>query len=125
MPRATPILAVAMLTACGGAAVDATRPTPPPMVAATESTRDDAPPTRDDGRLPPGVRPVRYALDLTVDPSKPTFTGKTRITVAIERPTRTIVLHGRGLTIRTATLTTSRGKLAGSARLRLAFESKE
>jgi alanyl aminopeptidase len=129
MPRSTPVWFFAMLTACGGATVDAPRsvsPSPAPSAALPAApAKDDAPPTRDDGRLPPGVRPVRYALDLAIDPSKPTFTGHTRITIAIDKPTRAIVLHGRGLTIRTATLTTSRGKLAGTARLRLAFESKE
>src|SRR5262245_13116524 len=114
--RSTSVWVVAMLTACGGAAVDAPRPAAPPAARPAESPSDDAPATRDDGRLPPGVRPIRYALDLAVDPSKPTFTGRTRITVAIDRPTRAIVLHGRGLTIRTATLTTSRGKLTGTPR---------
>jgi alanyl aminopeptidase len=124
MLRTTPVLFAAMLAACGGATVDSPRAAPP-AVRPPATVKDDAPPTRDDGRLPSGIRPVRYALDLAVDPAKTAFTGRTRIAVTIEKPTRFIVLHGRGLTIHTATLTTPRGKLAGTARLRLAFESKE
>jgi aminopeptidase N len=118
------MLVLALLTACGGATVDAPRPAPP-AVHPTETARDDAPPTRDDGRLPPGVRPIRYALELSVDPSKPTFAGRARITIAIEKPTRAIVLHGRGLAVHAATLATQRGKIAAAVHPRLAFESKE
>ena len=38
-----------------------------------------------DGRLPRQVHPTRYALELAVDPSKPTFTGHTRITIGDRR----------------------------------------
>jgi len=68
MPRSTAVFVVAMLTACGGATVDAPRPAPPAVVQAA-GPKDEAPPTRDDGRLPPGVRPLRYALELDVDPA--------------------------------------------------------
>src|SRR5439155_24885325 len=114
MQRATPLLAALVFVGCGGASVESgAKPiakTEATTIAATE-TVDPAPPPRDDGRLPPGTRPLRYALDLHVDPSKPSFDGHTRIAVALDRPTRAIVLHGRGLTVRSATLTTPRGKL--------------
>ena len=79
------------------------------------------PPPRGEGRLPPEVRPTRYALDLTIDPAKPTFTGRTRIGVKLAVEARAIVLHGRDLTIRSVVAETVRGKVAGKAQSRLAF----
>src|SRR5690242_12376965 len=94
-----------LLVACGGSA-EPPRPPLPPAAATTMRVEaaDPTPPPRDDGRLPPGVRPTRYRLDLTIDPSKKSFSGRAAIGVAIERPTRAIVLHGPALTIRSATL---------------------
>ncbi len=79
---------------------------------------------REDGKLPPGLKPTRYALDLQVDPSARTFGGRVRIGVAVYQPTRAIVMHGRGMTIRAATLSTSRGKVSATTTLRKAAGSK-
>jgi cytosol alanyl aminopeptidase len=106
-----PLLRVALfglLLGCAGTAaapVPPATPTPaaPPAPAVLIPTAGAAiPPPRDDGRLPSDVRPTRYTLDLVVDPSGPTFSGRAWIGVAIDRPTRAVVLHGRGLTVREA-----------------------
>jgi cytosol alanyl aminopeptidase len=60
------------------------------------------PPPREDGRLPPEARPRHYALDLHIDPTQPTFSGRAWIGVTLDRATSTVVLHGRGLTVRDA-----------------------
>ena len=108
---------------CGSQPAPPKPPPPLPPLATTETI--DVPPPRDDGRLPPGVRPTRYALDLSIDPAKPTFTGRTRIAVKLAAPARAIVLHGRGLTIQRVTAETSQGKVSGKARSRLAFGATE
>lgn len=53
-----------------------------------------------EGRLGSDVLPERYALDLSVDPSRDALFGAERIYVDITRRTDTIELHGRGLDIR-------------------------
>ena len=118
-----PILA-ALLGACGGpsgAPVRAQSATTSP--ATTEP--DPAPPPRDDGRLPGGVSPTEYRIELTVDPRKPTFLGKTSIAVRVEKPSRALVLHGRSLTVQTAALTAGDGKKHWArARLRKGARTK-
>ncbi|HVR62239.1 MAG TPA: M1 family metallopeptidase [Polyangia bacterium] len=89
-PRAAPVVVAAATAARAEAPLPATVPAP-----------------RDDGRLPPGVRPRSYALDLTVDPTLPTFGGRARIAVTLDGPTRAIVMHGRALAVRTALVTSA------------------
>src|SRR5437868_9027225 len=118
------LVAATLFVGCGSA--EAPRPAVPvPRATAPALAKDWAPPPRDDGRLPKGVRPTRYALDLTVDPAKPEFSGHTRIAVTIEKPTRAIVLHGRDLVVKRVTLTTARGKLEETWRSRMASGAKE
>lgn len=57
------------------------------------------------GRLPAGVTPTAYRLDLTVDPSKPTYTGHTEIDARVAAPTSRIFLHGLGLDVAKVTAT--------------------
>jgi aminopeptidase N len=121
------VLLATLLLSCAASQPpgSATAPPGPPTPLGVTPAAETAPPPRDDGRLPPFVRPTRYALDLTVDPSKATFTGRVRIGVTIDQPTRAIVLHGRGMTVRSATLASSRGKLDARSSLRMAKRSKE
>jgi alanyl aminopeptidase len=63
------------------------------------------------------ARPIRYELDLLVLPKLPTFEGKVRIDLSLERPTGSIRLNARDLTIRTASLQT------GGARIPLYFSA--
>jgi len=55
-------------------------------------------------RLPGDVRPTRYALELTIDPTKPRATGVNRILAEVIKPTRIVWLHATGLEITKATL---------------------
>jgi alanyl aminopeptidase len=61
------------------------------------------------GRLPADPRPMRYALDLRVDPSEPEFSGVVTIEVAIDRATSEIRLHGDGLDVTESYLTLADG----------------
>jgi alanyl aminopeptidase len=54
------------------------------------------------GRLPADVRPTRYALDLTIDPSRERFLGEARIAVDLGHTRRVIWLHGRELDVHEA-----------------------
>ncbi|HEU0037208.1 MAG TPA: M1 family metallopeptidase [Kofleriaceae bacterium] len=62
---------------------------------------DPAPPAF---RLPGDVRPVRYALDLTIVPDAPRATGKVHVDARVVRPTRAVWMHAVGLEITKATL---------------------
>src|SRR5579864_3506684 len=48
--------------------------------------------------LPDDVAPTKYAIDLTIDPSQPTFTGIATIDIELKHAARTIWLNGNGLT---------------------------
>ena len=64
-------------------------------------TADPAPPTL---RLPPGVRPTHYALDLTVVPAQPSFSGTVTIDLQLDAPTALVWLNAEGLHIAGAEL---------------------
>jgi len=53
-------------------------------------------------RLPEGVRPVNYTAELTLDPAKPTFTGKIDIEVYFPAPASVFYLNARELEISSA-----------------------
>ncbi|MBI2894568.1 MAG: ERAP1-like C-terminal domain-containing protein [Deltaproteobacteria bacterium] len=94
----TAILCLAALSAigCSGggpARPPARRPSPP---ARTVEASDEAPPA---GRLPAGVRPTRYGLELVVAPDRPRFSGTATIEVTLDAPRQLIWLHGRGLRV--------------------------
>src|SRR5256885_8524906 len=72
-----------------------------------------------DGRLPRGVEPLGYRLELSVDPGDETFTGRTRIAVGLAAPTRRITLHARGLTIERAAAHTGKRELVAKTSLAL------
>jgi alanyl aminopeptidase len=115
------------LAGCGASpSVPAPMPSAPALAPplATPQAVDPAPPPREDGRLPPGVKPTRYALDLVIDPAKPSFSGRARIGVAIDRPTSAIVMHGRGLVVKSAEVASSQGTIDARATLRLAAGSR-
>jgi len=57
-----------------------------------------------EGRLGSDVIPERYALDLSVDPSREALFGIVRIDVDLVRRTDEILLHGQGLDVKEATL---------------------
>lgn len=53
-------------------------------------------------RLPPGVRPLRYRLELEIQPLQTVFKGRAEIEVAISTPLDEISLHAEGLSIDSA-----------------------
>ncbi|MEJ5977184.1 M1 family metallopeptidase [Novosphingobium sp. PS1R-30] len=55
------------------------------------------------GQLTDAVQPQDYRLDLTLDPAREGFSGKVEIDALLKRPSATIHLHGRDLTMRSAT----------------------
>ncbi len=101
------------LVACSAPAAKPTTPPPPkaeqpPTAVAPPATT----PTPPGLRLPAGVRPTRYALDLTIVPTADTFAGHASIGLAIDAPTQVIWLHGVDLTIKTASIKTATATLA-------------
>src|SRR4051812_37867486 len=57
-------------------------------------------------RLGETVRPTRYAVELTLDPAKPGFSGKMDIAVQLREPVSVIWLNSTGLTVQKAELET-------------------
>ena len=61
------------------------------------------------GKLPGGVTPTHYRLDLTVIPAEDRFSGQVEIDVTLDQATRLIWLHGRELEVEDATVVTAEG----------------
>jgi len=55
-------------------------------------------------RLPGDVRPLRYAVDLTIVPSRPVFQGRISIAAEASKPVPVVWLNATGLAISRATL---------------------
>jgi len=51
-------------------------------------------------RLPRTVTPSRYAIELRLDPTSPTFDGTEDVTIAVHEPVTEIVLNGKELSVR-------------------------
>jgi puromycin-sensitive aminopeptidase len=51
-------------------------------------------------RLPRTVTPSRYAIELRLDPTSPTFDGTEDVTITVHEPVTEIVLNGKELTVR-------------------------
>ena len=91
---------------CSGSA-SAPPVTPPPAGAATPpaTAAPAGRPMRAPGlQLGDEVKPVRYALDLTLVPERDHFTGRVDIEVALAVETDAIVLHADELTIESASV---------------------
>ena len=65
------------------------------LLAAAQAFAADYP----HGRLPEGVAPTHYRLTLTVDPRRPTFSGRAEIELAVAAPTSVVWLHGLDLKV--------------------------
>jgi len=61
------------------------------------------------GKLPAGVRPLSYRVDLLLDPRRDNFTGEVIIDVNLDVPTNRIWLHGKGLDVSHITAATGAG----------------
>lgn len=53
-----------------------------------------------DARLSDAVTPLRYRLELTIDPTQPSFSGEAWITVRLEHTTDVIRMHAKNLDVR-------------------------
>jgi alanyl aminopeptidase len=51
------------------------------------------------GRLPDGIVPTHYTLELNVDPAETRFAGRVAIAIELSGPTERIWLHGLGLDV--------------------------
>lgn len=71
-----------------------------------QASSSDAAPA---AQLPPGVAPVAYQLDLTIDPRREFFEGSVTIELVLEHATRQFWLHAQDLTVSRAMLTPSQG----------------
>lgn len=88
------LAALVLLGSCAG---DAHRK--PPLYAPLPAPPADLEKPPVDGRLPSDVRPLRYALNLTVRPDHKTYEGLVRIEVALDRPRESVWLHSKGLRV--------------------------
>jgi len=100
---------IACLLSCKAAAP--LRPVEAKLVAGPAAGQVVIPPP-DDVRLPRGVTPLSYVLDLRVDPTRPRFDGKVTIDVALDHPARTLVLHGRDVAVSRASAVVPSGDFA-------------
>ncbi|HEX2657607.1 MAG TPA: M1 family aminopeptidase [Polyangia bacterium] len=112
------LLVVALLATAAELAVSSVRAGEATLAAAV------VPPARADGRLPPGVTPLSYALDLVLDPAQPRFSGRVRIKVRMESATRAIVLHAKELEVQRAVARTGQSERVATVALRKAAGSK-
>jgi cytosol alanyl aminopeptidase len=86
-----------------GAPGTATVTAPAPSTTAAPSERVPQ------GPLPPDVRPTHESLALEIDPEAERFAGTADIALRLERPRDQIWLHGRGLAVTSATVSTASG----------------
>ncbi|HWL86763.1 MAG TPA: M1 family metallopeptidase, partial [Polyangiaceae bacterium] len=95
------LLTVSVAAACGGAS---RHPAETDSLAVKAPERPVTPPTF---RLPDDARPLRYDLELALDPSKDTFTGTVGIDLTVQRPTDVVWLNAVGLHVKEAHLAAS------------------
>lgn len=62
------------------------------------------------GRLPEGVRPTSYRLDLLLDPRRDDFSGSVEIDIQLDKAADHLWLHGKNLDISEATATLADGR---------------
>jgi alanyl aminopeptidase len=124
-----PIVALTLLTSLAACTPGASAPpsvaapalaAAPPVATTTSAAIHEAPPPRDDGRLPGLATPTHYAVTLDVDPAQPRFRGQVTIEIDVPRATSQLVLHGRDLHVKEVTATSGSTSLAGTATTRLA-----
>ena len=66
------------------------------------------------GRLDHKVVPTKYDVELTIDPSQDTFSGRVSIDIDINEPTSVIWLHGKDLDVSEVYLTDSESRRIGA-----------
>ena len=61
-------------------------------------------------RMPAGVHPTGYKVDLTINPTQERFNGVVEIALVFDKPTKEMWLHGQDLAVSEAQLTTADGR---------------
>jgi alanyl aminopeptidase len=123
MRRASSVLTLLVLAACGGEAANVAPAPPPPMVLPQDTITGSVPSPpapREDGRLPDTVTPQRYSLELRIDPSQARFSGTTTIQVVVPRPTSYVVMHARDMRVSRAVARAGGAIVPAQAALRVA-----
>src|SRR5262245_51177662 len=87
-------------------------PTPHPTISATPNVAPAPPPTPPQVRLPKVAQPDRYDLDLTLDPTKETFSGVIGIDLKLTEATTALWLNATDLKIKDARVKGAAGDLA-------------
>ncbi len=98
-----------LLVSCAAAPPDPPRDKPPATTtgsAATATSPSLEPPKL---RLPGDVAPVRYEVEMSLDPAKDSFAGITSIQIEARRPARVVWLHAQEIAIRSASFATDGG----------------
>ncbi len=106
---AVPLLALAACSPSEQPADNADSSGEPPtsqLVKISGDAEAEAP----DGRLPEGVRPTAYRLDLLLDPRRDDFSGTVDIDIQLDEPADHIWMHGKDIRVSEATATTANGK---------------
>ena len=99
LPACAPLLLLACVAPRTGPATRAVAPGVAATAIATAADSRGAEPVPE-MQLPADVRPVRYALDLEVDPARDAgLRGRATIEVELDRQRRTIWLHARELRV--------------------------
>lgn len=94
--------------------------TPPPATPLPEAPAPTPPPPAIDDtvpkvRLPGDTRPTAESIELHIDPSQDRFSGSVDIAITLDRPHRTLWLHGKGLHVTRVTAAREGGaELAGA-----------
>jgi aminopeptidase N len=111
--------------ACSRAAPRTTVPVSAPGHEAFAGFPANAPPPRDDGRLPATAVPERYSLALRIDPTQERFSGTTTISVVVTDPTSFIVLNGSSLHCTRAVARTGSTEIPGATFQRRAHDAND
>lgn len=74
----------------------------------------DTPPLAKIIRLSDDVVPTRYGLDFIILPDQERFTGEARIDVTLAKPTREIIMHAQGQSVKSASVRSGNQVIAAS-----------
>ncbi|MDP9001688.1 MAG: M1 family metallopeptidase [Myxococcota bacterium] len=118
--RAVLLLALTIVTCCGGRSAKVARPSPVAVSGGERPEGHVPPPPRDDGHLPPTATPQRYTLSLRIDPNNPRFKGTTTIEVDVPEPTWNVVLNARDINISRAAARVGGADISATVTLRVA-----
>lgn len=118
------LLGIALLASCAGPPPDPGPSVPGPPPALSASTQTDLSLDPPKLRLPGDAAPVRYEVEMTLDPALPTFSGSVAVQLEARRATRVVWLHAQGLMIKSASFTRGGGAAASAAAVRV-LDGKE